>query len=420
MKLPYGKKYMDFAVPPGRLSAVLTNSTPLQHRDARLLAKESLDSLPAARRIEKIAAGRRRILLAVPDATRKAHLSRILPEIIRRLPESCRSVDIIVATGLHKAPTRRQLAALLGERILKAHNVMSHDQKSLVRAGSTKKGIPIVLNANLKKYDLIMSVGVIEPHLYAGYSGGAKTVAIGLAGRKTIDATHNVRFLDDPLTAIGSAENNPFQDVLWEIAETARVNFVVNVVNDADGRSLKIFSGGARMAFREGVSFARMVFEVEAARRCDIAVCGIGFPKDVNLYQASRAINYVVNVDRPVVRRGGFVLIVAELSDGAGDGVSERLFLERLKTMASPKEFVNEIARHGCVAGEHRAYMVAKALTDYRIAFVTTARGAFTRHLPFPFFKDIGDAVKHVDSIIGGGSSICVIPRALSTIARLL
>jgi len=410
IEIPYGKGFLNLSVPSDRLLGVIRGSK-IRRRNINRFLAESLKG-------KRLVCGRE-TLIVVPDNTRSAHLREVLPAILKKTGDRSRRVSIIVATGMHKRHTSSQLKDLLGERILKSTRVLCHDQSeaSLARFGCTRNGVPIVLNRVLRKHDFIITIGVIEPHLYAGYSGGAKTVAIGLAGEETINATHGVRFLDDPGTKLGSIDGNPFQDVIWEIAKNIPVRFSVNLVNDSDGRAIGVFSGPLKDVFLEGVAFAKEIFELETKTQSDIAVCGIGSPKDVNLYQASRAVNYVLNVGRPVVRKGGAVIVAAALKDGIGEGLSEKRFYEELKCMASPGDFVEKIKRTDCLAGAHRAYMVAKKLADYKIAFVTRGRGDFMTGLPFPSFRDIRTALEYADSVTERDSKICVIPRALATVA---
>jgi nickel-dependent lactate racemase len=264
-----------------------------------------------------------------------------------------------------------------------------------------------------------MSLGVIEPHLYAGYSGGVKTVAIGLAGEATIDATHGVSFLKHPGTSIGALERNPFHAALEEIASKVPLTFSVNVVNDPDGAPLRLFYGDTRKVFADGVAYARSIFEVTVDRPADIVVCAVGHPKDVNLYQASRAVNYVLNVDRPVLRKGGLLVLVAALGDGIGRSRPERRFYTALKRMTSPAEFIAHIENDGCVAGGHRAYMIARPLLDYDIAIVNREKNPFLKGLPFPVFGRVEDALLGGKASPDDGAKIYIIPRALVTVARL-
>jgi len=188
----------------------------------------------------------RDILIVAPDTTRKAHLETVLPMTLNRLKKegaADKDIKIIIATGLHKPHTKAELRGLVGDKVFSKYRVLSHnqDKNNLINRGRTSEGIPIILNKSVASADKIVTIGLIEPHLYAGYSGGAKTIAIGLAGEETINATHHPRFLDKKGTAIGSVKDNPFQDCLWEIIKGLPVKCSINIVNDRKG-NLKRFS----------------------------------------------------------------------------------------------------------------------------------------------------------------------------------
>lgn len=412
ISLPYGGSFIRFSLPEDRIAGILRNEKVTRKNIKKLILKSL--------RQKDIPFRKKRILIVAPDATRSAHLKELLPVLTEKISVPSRSIDIIIATGLHKKHTPEQLNKLLGSSITKRYKIFQHDpsEGASVDFGRTKYGVPATLERRALNYDFIISIGVVEPHLYAGYSGGAKTISIGLAGEATINATHSIKFLDDPGTNIGSLEGNIFQETLWHILENIPPVFSINTVNDQDGRALKIFCGPVKDVFEKSVCFARKVFEVGVSQTADIAICGIGYPKDINLYQASRAVNYVLSVDRPVVKKGGLVIIAAELKDGIGQSPAENRFYDELKKMKSPEDFVNRVRREGCIAGEHRAYMVAKALIDYNIMFVTVSGKDFMEGLPFKFYRNMDEALNRANDITGKNPKIYIIPRSLATIPR--
>lgn len=419
-RIPYGKGYLRFSLPSKRVFGILENKKGQEAGIKKILA-DSLDGKASKTILKRISGSKGKILIVVPDMTRKAHLEAILPALLKRLKGASCAIDIIIATGLHKKHDARQIKDLVGETVLRCCRVYCHDQHgdSIERRGVTSSRIPVTLNRKVREYSHLISVGVIEPHLYAGYSGGAKTIAIGLAGEATINATHNVRFLDDTRTGLGLVRNNPFQDTLWRLIKGLPVKFAVNSVNDPDGRPLNIFSGKINDVFRKGVSFSEAVFEVRVDKQADIAICGVGYPKDINLYQASRAINYVANVRHPVLRKGGILIVAAELLHGTGAGISEKRFYEELRRMKDPKKFLERTKFAGCIAGVHRAYMIARPMIDYKIVFVSRGNKGFMRNLPFPCFSEIGAALRYAEKIVGKKTGIYVIPHVLSTIANV-
>ncbi len=361
----------------------------------------------------------RNILIVVPDMTRKAHLKVVLPRILKKLAKAeKRRIKIIIATGLHKPHTKAELRNLVGKKIFSDYEVISHNQNkgNLINKGKTKEGIPITLNKNLECTDEIITVGLIEPHLYAGYSGGAKTIAIGLAGEETINATHHPRFLDRAGTLIGSIKDNPFQNCLWEIIKGLPVKYSVNVVNSRNGNLKRVFRGDLKRSFNKGVNLAKKIFEKKMDKEFDAVICEVNPPKDANLYQASRAFNYVLNTPSPIVKKEGIVLVCASLKDGFGGGIAEKRFARTLKTMRSPEEFISIVKAKGCIAGEHRAYMVAKALAKARLGFIGPGAAIYTKGLPFLSFPNVKAAVKFIRGAKGKTVKICVIKHALSVI----
>jgi nickel-dependent lactate racemase len=421
VKIPFDKGAIGLELPRDRLLGILQKRPGPGKKIGRMFERSL--AAPAAKSALKDALGRggKRVLIVVPDSTRSAHLKDILTVLLKRIEGRASSVEIIVATGLHKKHSRGQIENILGKAIAGAVRVSSHSQdiSNLERHGVTSLGIPIVLNKKLRECDCVMTVGVIEPHLYAGYSGGAKTIAIGLAGEETINATHSIRFLDHPGTAIDSVESNPFQKTLWEILGDIRVPFTVNCVNDSRGEAVAVFSGSVKDVFARGVRFAKDAFRVSVNAQSDIVVAGVGYPKDVNLYQASRAINYVLDAERPVLKKGGVLIVAAGLRDGTGGGITEKRFYGALSCISSPREFVEKTRRDGCIAGEHRAYMVARPMQHYNIILVTGANRPLWKKLPFPCFDNIQEAIIHAEKMVAKPAGIYVIPRALSTIACL-
>lgn len=426
-----GEGEVRFRVAPGRVLGVLGKKAGRQ-RHIRALFKEALGR--AARSIlEGPLRDAKRVLAVVPDSTRKAHLKEILPLFMRLVPRTAK-VDVIVATGLHLPQSPDEMERLLGKDICRHHRVTSHTQRraALRTFGVTPGGVPIVLNKALGEYDAVVSFGVIEPHLYAGYSGGAKTVAIGLAGEETINTTHGPAFLDDRRVAIGSVDRNPFQRALRDITGRFPVVYSVNVVNDPDGNALRIFAGDPGKVFKEGLAYARTVYEYETRDRADIVICGVGAPKDANLYQASRSFNYILNVSRPILKEGGMIIVAAELSEGIGRGLGERRCAGSLRTAArgisrapTPEEcreaarrLIRGVRSKGCVGGEHRAYMIAKALLRATVVIVGARARRIASGLPLAAFDRIEDALRYAEAMAGVDSTIFVVPHALSTIAH--
>lgn len=343
----------------------------------------------------------KKIIMVVPDRTRKAHVREVLLPVLRDLNKQ--RVEILIGLGLHEPLDREQIIELLGEDIAANYVIRNQSQQpqDLLYFGKTKRNVPIYLNKHLKEAERIITFGVVEPHLYAGYSGGVKTVAIGLAGDKTISFTHHPRFLDQHGTALANIKNNPFQDTLWEITAGLPIDYCVNVVNDAQGALKKVFAGKPREVFLEAVKYADKLYRHAVKKPFDALVAEIDGNKGANIYQASRAYNYVLGVPHPVVRENGFVVVQADIPDGFGRGIGERRFAQILKTVKQPDNFIQKIKKGGCQAGEHRAYMVAKALQKARLIFVSPDAPQLLRGTPLQGFSALQEAMTYMKQELG-------------------
>lgn len=389
VSIPYGKGIISLEIPSRNLLDIIKLAGSRVNSPPRIIP-EGLNNFPDY-------PIRGEVLIVVPDATRKAHLNKLLPEILPKIKNNG-DISIIVATGLHKPLDSQELTKLVSKTVSGRFEVYTHSQKEeeLVNKGKTRQGVPIFLNRKLFEADCIITIGVIEPHLYAGYSGGAKTIAVGLAGEETINFTHHPRFLDKNGTTLGSVKGNLFQDTLWQIIKGLPIKYSLQIVNDANGNMLKIFSGNLRDTFREGVKFAQGILEMKVGRPADAIVCGVGYPKDSNLYQASRAFNYILNTNRPIVKKGGLLLVCAKLDAGWGKGLGEKRFAKVMKEMNSPRGYIERVRKSGCLAGEHRAYMVARALTKARLGVVGEKAKIYCRGTPFLSFTDLTEAVSFI------------------------
>ncbi|OGW71851.1 MAG: hypothetical protein A2047_02735 [Omnitrophica bacterium GWA2_41_15] len=338
-------------------------------------------------------------IIAVPDFTREAHLKKILPGLLTKLNKkgtAYKDMEILIGTGLHRHPTKKEIKDNLGN-IAKTVKISSHDYKNVFYAGRSKRNVPIYLDKKLKNADSIITIGVVEPHLYAGYSGGVKVLSIGLAGEKTINATHHPRFLDHPDTRICSIKNNPFQYFIQETASLLPVKYSINIVNNKFGKILKVFEGKPELCFKKAVDYSGKIFEKKLNKHMDIIICDIPRSKGVNIYQASRAFNYVANTKNPVIKNNSFILVKANLEEGFGKGLGEKRFMKKTLEMKSPDKLINEIKKGGCLAGEHRAYMVAKALKKANLGFISKNAYLYkNKGLPFLFFENTKKAKDYI------------------------
>jgi nickel-dependent lactate racemase len=313
-----------------------------------------------------------RVTLVVTDSTRACPDHALVPALLDELAAggvAMADVTVLVALGMHRASTAAEWEEKLGPAVLNRVRVVDHaaeDPGALVSLGMTEGElpVPVVLNRAAVETDVLLATGIIEPHQYAGYSGGRKTVAIGVAGAPTIAATHGPRFLDHPGTRLGNLDGNPFHQAVTEIARRAGLAFILNVVCDGEGRVVAVGAGAPEPTFAALAAQAAAIYTVPVPHAFDLAIAGVGWPKDTNLYQASRAASYLFFAPRPVVRPGGAFIVPARCDEGAGQGAGERNFFAAMRDAPSIESILDDARQNGYPPGQQRAFILARVLAE--------------------------------------------------------
>jgi nickel-dependent lactate racemase len=302
----------------------------------------------------------------VTDITRKLPEEIILPLLLKELVAGgIRKKDItaVVATGTHRPNTPEELKEKFGQ-IVDEISFINHDPwnpQDLINLGTSEGGIPLIFNRTVAQADIRISTGVIETHLFAGYSGGVKSIAVGVAGEETMAATHNYQMLQE--TRIGIVEGNKFRRFLTEATQALGLHFIVNVVQTGKKEVVKVVAGDPVGAFHEGVKVARNLYEVEIDQPGEIVVSGVDYPKSRDLYQATRAANVVVFGPKPVVAKGGVILIPAPCEDGCGHPG----YCNIMKRAENVDDVIAISREEGFAPGEQKALILAWILKQARI-----------------------------------------------------
>ena len=269
-----------------------------------------------------MARGAQSVAVVVPDASRGCPVAALLPPVLERLARAGvadEQIAVVVGCGLHRTTTAAEKADLVGPAVAARLRVVDAQgiSQASVTLGATSGGGEISMNDVVAGAGLVVALGIVEPHLYAGFSGGVKAVAIGCAGQQTIAWTHHPAFLDQPDVSLCRLEGNPFQQALREIAAATTLRFALNVVVNDAGAVAAVAGGdpaGAqeRLAGGQGAAWVRRHDEP-----FDLVVAGVPAPKDGSLYQASRAATYVGLAARPALADGGLIACCADLGSAS-------------------------------------------------------------------------------------------------------
>ena len=365
-QIPCGKKVLSIQVPDEVPVQWVVSREMSPVPDVRRAVEEALSRPIGSKRLRDRVKPGQAVAIVVTDITRKLPEEIILPLVLKELEGGGikkKDITAVVATGTHRPNTPDELREKFGP-VVDEISFINHDAwnpEGLVNLGTSQGGIPLVFNKAVAKADIRISTGVIETHLFAGYSGGVKSIAVGVAGEKTIGATHNYEMLKQ--TRLGIVEGNEFRRFLTEATQAVGLHFAVNVVQTGKKEVVKVVAGDPVAAFHEGVKTARRLYEVEIDQPGEIVVSGVGYPKSRDLYQATRAANVVVFGPRPVVVKGGVILIPASCEDGCGHPG----YCDIMKRSENADDVIAISREEGFAPGEQKALILAWILKEARI-----------------------------------------------------
>ena len=421
-QVPFGRGIRSFELPLGVTGTEIATSPADRLADPARVAHESVLRPVAGPRLRELAAGARSVCIAVTDATRACPDHLLVPPMLDEVeaagvpPEA---VTILVAVGTHRASTDAEKREKLGDAIVARYKVVDHDASddaNLVAVMDGPGGIPFRINRIAAEADILLSTGLVEPHQYAGFSGGGKTVAIGCGDDATISYTHGPAMLDQPGVRLARLAGNPFQDAVRIVAKRANLAFVGNAVLDDGGRVVAIAYGPPEAVQDSLAELAAPLFTAPIPAQVDIAVAGVGYPKDANLYQASRAASYLQFAPTPVVRPGGAIVIPAECPEGAGEGDGERRFLAAMSLSGGPQAVIERVRRDGIRPGEQRAYIMALVLRDVSVIVAGILDPDTARAVGFVPAATIEEGLALAAELAGTPAEALVVPHALLTL----
>lgn len=344
------------------------------------------------------------VTLAVPDATRAVDLERLLTPWLQRAPTSAR-VRALVALGLHRPMTSAECAPLTRLKARyglewRQHDAHAHDMVCVTQdVGLDEQALwplPATFHRDIIEAHRVVCVGSVEPHQYAGFSGGIKTVGIGCAGADTIAAMHGLTYLRDSGTQLGRLQGNPFQAALWRTTNQLEATFDVfqMVPTPSSTTALAIGLGPARATFNDLTEVAQSAHFQQVAAQVTWAHVPVRGAKATNFYQASRAATYVSLVQDSAVAQGGWIVLDAPCPEGMGQGAGERgceaKMMQGRRALMHALHHTQDPRLRG---GEQRAFVIARALESHRIALVGAPVIPALAAMEIPQFSTIEDAI---------------------------
>ena len=420
--VPYGTGILSVDIPEKNLlGVILPPDVPVKETEPAI--REALAQPIGSRRLREMVQAGQKVVIIPTDITRSLHEEIILPLLLEELNAAGvkdQDITLVIATGTHRPNSREECIAMYGQEVVDRIRIINHsayDETRLKYLGKTpSRGIPVKVNQVVAEADVKISTGVIEPHLFAGYSGGVKSIAVGVAGAETIAATHNVDILDDPRTRLGVIEGNVFRQFLEEATGFVQLDFIVNMVLNPKKECVKVVAGDPVAAHAEGVRVARQVYEVPVKQQADIVIAAPGYPKDVDLYQATRAVNTSVYGPKPLVKQNGVLIIPAACPDGIG----HEGYHAWMRTVNSANEAVAKAKSEGFAPGEHKVFVLGRILQRAELKIVGSAVPDETlRDLLLTPVESMELALQQAFAKLGSDATVWVLPYGVITIPVL-
>jgi nickel-dependent lactate racemase len=421
-QIPYSKSSLEFTLPPTMQATVAVSRPAIPLNDIPAAIQAALDHPIGMPPLRSFARPGQRVCIVFTDITRASPDHLLVPALLAELAQAGvqnEDITLLCGTGMHRPSTEEEKNAKLGAYVFTHYRVIDNEPQNpaaLVDLGSTTGGAPVVLHRAAVEADLLIATGIVEPHQYAGYSGGRKTVAVGAAGEALIAYTHGPTFVDHPGTRLGRVEGNPFHEAVTEAARRGGLRFILNVVLDDDKRILRVSAGDPELAFQDLVNYAKSVYEVTIPHPYDIAIGGVGFPKDVNIYQASRAPSYLFFAPISVVRPGGFFIIPARCQEGAGAGIGEQRFLAAMRDTPNIQAILEDARRNGYPPGQQRAFVMAKVLEQSRVVIVGSECPDLVAACKMIPATTMDEALELASATLGPSCQVLIVPHAMLTL----
>lgn len=412
---PFGKEKISYAFGDelcALLEPKINEYTP--EAEGSELVRRAMDAPIASPSLSELARGKKKVVIIASDHTRPVPSKLIIPPMLREIRAGNPDADItiLIATGCHRGTTKDELIAKFGEGIVKNEKIYIHDcdeRDMLVNIGTLPSGGQCEINRLAYEADLLVSEGFIEPHFFAGFSGGRKSVLPGVAGRQTVLANHCSEFIDHPRARTGILEGNPIhEDMLWA-AKTAKLAYIVNVVLDSEKKVIYAVSGDCEAAHKKGTDFLLSLCGAKAVESDIVITTNGGYPLDQNMYQAVKG----MTAAEATVRKGGVIIMLARSDDGiGGDHFYHQLADEPdiSKTMA---QFLSR-GRNETVPDQWQTQILLRILGHASVIYVSEMPDETVREMHMIPAHSIAEAIEKAKQMVGNSARIAAIPDGVS------
>ena len=424
IQFPYGKSSLTYEIPENRYAGTLVSNMHNYNpgKSASEIVKESLENPIGTPRLCELAQGKKKIVIIASDHTRPVPSKIIAPLMLEEIRKGNPDADItfLISTGCHRGTTVDELKEKFGEEIVQKEKIIIHDcddTSMLVTLGTLPSGGGLSINRLAVETDLLVAEGFIEPHFFAGFSGGRKSVLPGIAARKTVIYNHNASFINDPDARTGVLENNPIHRDMLFAAQTAKLAFICNVVINSEKQPIFAVSGDVELAHARGCEFLCSQCMAERVPSDIVITTNGGYPLDQNIYQAVKG----MTAAEATVKEGGVTIMLAKSNDGHGGKSFHETFKNQKNLSQMMADFLATPPEQ-TIIDQWQSQIFARLLMHSTVIYISDAPDEIVRDLHMLPAHSIAEAVTMADEILVKkgilNGKILAIPDGVSVIVR--
>ncbi|MBP2016098.1 nickel-dependent lactate racemase [Anaerococcus degeneri] len=419
VRLPYGKEFIELEVGDDVDILVSQAGDFKAEKSQEDLVRDALANPIGTEKLSELVKGKKTITIISSDHTRPVPSAITMPILLEEIrstnPDA--EITILIATGFHRPTTHEELVAKYGQEIVDNEHIVVHKSgvdEDMVELDTLPSGGRLLLNKHAINTDLLIAEGFIEPHFFAGFSGGRKSVLPGVASEKTVLANHCSKFIASDYSRTGILKENPIHKDMEFAAEQAKLAFILNVVIDAEKKIINAFAGDRVKAHFEGTEFVRGLSTIDGVN-ADIAITSNGgYPLDQNVYQSVKS----MTAAEAAASDDGVIIEVSRCNDGHG-GES---FYKTFKEAAAPKDIedrVLQIPMEETIPDQWEIQILARILVRHKVIFVTDPENRqLIEDMHMTYAENIEEALRMAKEIKGEDAKIAFVPDGVSVIVN--
>ena len=420
-KLPYYKTHVELELDEAKVNGVLVSKTEdyvptlSESELVERALQNPINSLP----LEKLVEGKENIVIISSDHTRPVPSHITMPILLRTIRKGNPNakIRIIIATGMHRPTTDEELVNKYGGEIVANEEFIIHDaynDSDMVFKGILPSGGELWLNKVVNEADLLISEGFIEPHFFAGFSGGRKSVLPGIASKKTVLWNHNAKFIASKNARAGSIDENPIHKDMLFAAKAAKLAFILNVVINGEKKVIEAFAGDLEQAHAHGCKLVKDIAMVKPIYSDIVITTNGGYPLDQNIYQTVKG----MTAAEACVNPGGVIIILSSCADGTGGEFFYKLLADNENAEVAYQK-LNDVEPSKTEFDQWEAQILARILCKANVIIVTDKcdpKIITDMHIKHAYTID--EAIKMAETIMGEDKKITIIPDGISVIVR--